>query len=122
MSKRLLIVIDSEPVTSRTLALDLAEAGYRVETARDGKEAEQKFEAIPFDLLIAAEGDEHEKGIVARMQRLRPAAKVVLMTTGAGDASGGGDSIVRVQKPFDLEEFRSLIERLLDRRATGSAN
>lgn len=122
MSKRLLIVIDSEPVTSRTLALDLAEAGYRVETARDGKEAEQKFEAFPFDLLIAAEGDEHEKGIVARMQRIRPAAKVVLMTTGAGIPNGGGDSVVRVQKPFDLEEFRSLIERLLDRSGTRSAN
>jgi DNA-binding response OmpR family regulator len=145
MSKRLLILIDSEPVTSRTLALDLSEAGYVVDTAEDDHEAIEKIRSVPFDLLIATEGPERgsveASGMVARMRRIRPAAKVVLMTTDServeasgGDASAGGGvpavpeggagdagSVVRVRKPFDLEEFRSVVERLLERRASGSA-
>jgi DNA-binding response OmpR family regulator len=123
MSKRLLILIDSEPVTSRTLALDLAEAGYDVDTARDGREALHKLETTPFDLLIASEGEDEGTGMVARMRRVRPAAKVVLMTTDS-DPSGTErlhSSVVRVRKPFDLEEFRSVVERMLDRKASRSA-
>ena len=74
MSKRLLILIDSEPVTSRTLALDLAEAGYEVETAEDDREALRKLESVPFDLLIATDGPGDDVGIVARMRRCRSAS------------------------------------------------
>ncbi|MCA9751369.1 MAG: response regulator [Gemmatimonadetes bacterium] len=133
MSKRLLILIDSEPVTSRALALDLREAGYEVDTADDEPEALRKLESIPFDLLIATEepieGPEPVEGnLVDRMRRVRPAAQVVLMTTDPdrsrrdrrrGDRRTG--SVVRVRKPFDLEEFRSVVERMLDRKTRGSA-
>lgn len=122
MTKRLLILMDSEPVTSRTLALDLSEAGYQVDTAEDGPEALRKLESIPFDLLIATEGAEEDGGIVARMRTVRPAAKVLLMTTGTDRARRGPriGEVVRVRKPFDLEEFRSVVERLLGRQRQGA--
>ena len=122
MGKRLLILMDSEPVTSRALALDLSDAGYQVDTAEDGPDALRKLETTPFDLLIATEGLDEEGGIVARMRSVRPAAKVLLMTTDTDRARRGPRSgeVVRVRKPFDLEEFRSLVERLLDRNRNGA--
>lgn len=120
MSKRLLILVDDEPVTSRTLALDLADAGYRVETAADRVEAIRMMKARSFDLLIAPERRGGGKGLVEEFRRVQPSAKVVLMTTDL-DARGRGqvgdeevrDAVARVKKPFDLEEFRAVVERLL---------
>jgi len=125
MSKRLLILADDEPVTTRALALDLAEAGYRVETAADGNEALHRCRAVEYDLLIATEtrGEGRESGFVDRFRRIRPAAKVVLMTTGNPrrgfqlDSSGA-----RVGKPFDLDDIRDLVGRLLGGEGGGDGN
>lgn len=127
MSKRLLILVDDEPVTSRTLALDLADAGYRVETAADRREAMRMIERTPFDLLIAPERRGGGKGLVEEFRRVRPGGKVVLMTTDP-DAPvtlepvtlEWRDAVARVKKPFDLEDFRSVVERLL--RSTTESN
>jgi DNA-binding NtrC family response regulator len=115
MSKRLLILVDGEAVTSRTLALDLADAGYRVETAADRVEALRMMKHHAFDLLIAPERRGGGKGLVEELHRVQPSAKVVLMTTDP-DAKGQSevsDAVTRVKKPFDLEEFRAVVERLL---------
>jgi DNA-binding response OmpR family regulator len=116
MPKKVLI-LDDEPVTTRALALDLRDAGYRVDTARDGDEAVRKLRGSSFDLLIASEhsvGDESEE-VLAWWWRVRPAAKVVLMTT--EDTRNKRIEIIekgaKVHKPFDLEEFRAVVERLL---------
>jgi DNA-binding NtrC family response regulator len=115
MSKRLLILMDDEPVTTRALALDLREAGYRVETAVGTEEALRRMRSVPFDLLIAGERrGEKDSRLVEGLRELRPAAKVVMMTTGEPrrgyrlDESGA-----RVGKPFDLDDMRSLVERLV---------
>lgn len=115
MSKRLLILVDDEPVTSRTLALDLADAGYRVETAADRGEALEMMERAPFDLLIAPERRGGGRALVEEFRRVRPGAKVVLMTTDpdARRPLEWRDAVARVRKPFDLEEFRSVVDRLL---------
>jgi DNA-binding response OmpR family regulator len=125
MSKRLLIVVDDEPVTSRTLALDLADAGYCVEVAADRTDAFRMMRLESFDLLIAPERRGGAKGLVEELRRVQPGAKVVLMTTDA-DQNGRGeanDAVERVKKPFDLEEFRAVVERILRSKpeATGSA-
>ena len=115
MSKRLLILVDGEAVTSRTLALDLADAGYRVETAADRVEALRMMKHHAIDLLIAPERRGGGKGLVEELHRVQPSAKVVLMTTDP-DAKGQSevsDAVTRVKKPFDLEEFRAVVERLL---------
>ncbi|MFN8177019.1 MAG: response regulator [bacterium] len=125
MSKRLLIVVDDEPVTSRTLALDLADAGYRVEVAEDRTDAVRMMRHESFDLLIAPERRGGAKGLVEELRRVQPGAKVVLMTTDA-DQNGHGesnDAVERVKKPFDLEEFRAVVARILRVKpeASGSA-
>jgi len=116
MSKRLLILADDEPVTTRAIALDLADAGYRVETVADPDEAIRRSRAVPFDLLIAtAQRGDPEAGFVARFRRVRPGAKVVLMTTqGARGSLELDEKGARVGKPFDLDDIRSLVNRLLE--------
>lgn len=114
MSKRLLIMIDSEPVTTRALALDLTEAGYDVETAYDPAQAMRMVRRAPFDLLVAPESPQDGGGFVDEFRRVHPAAKVVLMTTDGSRSPAESDSGIRVTKPFDLEEFRSVIDRLLE--------
>jgi DNA-binding response OmpR family regulator len=118
MSRRLLILLDDEPVTSRALAMDLADAGYRVAMAADPREVLRRVRAEPIDLLIADESSDAEDGghVVQEVRRIRPGAKVILMTT-RPEAGGGrrpGDSVTMVRKPFDLEEFRAIVGKLLE--------
>jgi two-component system OmpR family response regulator len=127
LSQRLLILLDDEPVTSRALALDLADAGYRVSTAADPREVLRRVRAEPIDLLIADESrdSEDESRVVDEVRRIRPGAKVILMTTGPvaeGKKSSAGP-VTRVRKPFDLEEFRAIVGRLLGevKETNGSA-
>lgn len=127
MSQRLLILLDDEPVTSRALALDLADAGYRVSTAADPREVLRRVRTEPVDLLIADESGETDvdRRVVDEVQRIRPGAKVILMTTGpeAEGSVGTIGPITRIRKPFDLEEFRRVVGRLLGevRETNGSA-
>ncbi len=114
--KRVLI-LDDETVTTRALALDLRDAGYRVDTAKDGEEAARRFRGNSFDLLIASKRsmDEENPEALEWWRRVRPAAKVVLMTTdesrrGRVEVSEAGAT---VRKPFDLEELRAVVDRLL---------
>ncbi len=120
MPKRVLI-LDDEPVTMRALALDLRDAGYRVDTARDGEEAARRFEGGTFDLLIASARSMAGGGPEAAewWRRVKPAAKVVLMTTeptrrGRVELSASGAT---VHKPFDLEELRTVVAHLLEPEA-----
>jgi DNA-binding response OmpR family regulator len=105
-------------VTTRALALDLRDAGYRVDTARDGDEAARRFEGGTFDLLIASARSMSDGGPEAAewWRRVKPAAKVVLMTT---EPTRRGrvemhDSGATVHKPFDLEELRTVVAHLLE--------
>jgi len=118
MSGRLLILLDDEPVTSRALAMDLADAGYRVAMAADSREVLRRVRAEPIDLLIADESSDAEDGgqVVQEVRRIRPGAKVILMTT-RPEAEGHGRSgkpVTLVRKPFDLEEFRTIVGNLLE--------
>jgi len=124
MSKRLLIVVDDEPVTSRTLALDLKDAGYRVEVAADRTDAVRMLRHETFDLLIAPERRGEARGLVEELRRVQPGAKVVLMTTDAEQNGRGdvNDAVERVKKPFDLEEFRAVVDRVLRAKSETSGS
>lgn len=122
MPKKVLI-LDDEPVTTRALALDLRDAGYRVDTASDQDEAARKIRGTSFDLLIASTGSakEEERQVLEWWKRVKPAAKVVLMTTEESrrERVEMNEEGAMVRKPFDLEEIRSVVSRLLGPEAAG---
>ncbi|MCP4069460.1 MAG: hypothetical protein GY741_14395 [Phycisphaeraceae bacterium] len=130
MSKRLLILVEDEWVTSRALVLDLTEAGYFVETAEDDREVVRKARSRSYDLLIAADprGGESAGRVIDRFREERPEAKVVLMTTEGGSRSGPVDSgdesdrVTRIRKPFDLDTIRTVVDGLLESGRATSGN
>ena len=130
MSKRLLIMVEDEWVTSRALVLDLTEAGYLVETAEDDHEVVQKAQSRSYDLLIAADPRVGESAgrVIDRFRQVHPEAKVVLMTTDGGsrpdskDPEGESDRITRIRKPFDLDTIRTVVDELLESGKATSGN
>ncbi len=125
MSKRLLILVDDEWVTTRALVLDLTEAGYRVETASSDRDVRRMARGGTYDLLIAADRRDGDGGrdVIDEFRRVSPAAKVVLMTTGDGpgeDDGGAAEMITQVQKPFDLDTLRAVVDRLMEPERTTS--
>lgn len=117
------LILDDEPVTTRALALDLRDAGYRVDTASDRDEAARKIRGTSFDLLIASTGSakDEEGQVLEWWRRVKPAAKVVLMTTEESrcERVEMNEAGAMVRKPFDLEEIRSVVKRLLGPETAG---
>jgi DNA-binding NtrC family response regulator len=83
------------------------------------------MERTRFDLLIAPERRGGGRALVEEFRRVRPGAKVVLLTTDldVGEPLVWRDAVARVKKPFDLEEFRAIVGRLLGevKETNGSA-
>ena len=116
----ILVVDDEEPV-ARLLAEMLMSEGHQVQVASDGNEAldclaQGRYDLVVTDYKMPGLGgkllcdaiDEHYDGLKGR----------VLMTTGdtvsgEPEKAAGEAGVPLIHKPFDLEEFRSLVRRRL---------
>ena len=131
MAKRVLIVDDEETLTwSLARSLKRDQDSFEVTTAGDGESALEAFGRESFDVVVL---DIRMPGIngldvLTRMKQEKPATRVIIMTAyGSGDirakAKAKG-SFYYIEKPFDMEEMRSLIMKALkeepDRGFNGS--
>src|SRR2546423_10920122 len=116
---RILIVDDTEMMRD-SLAATLAREGHEVVAAGDGAAAVQRLGATKFDLLITDLKMPKMTGIelLTEVKKLRAEVPVVLMTAFATVQTaveamklGAYDYI---QKPFDGEEIKLLVERTLE--------
>ncbi len=119
-TSRIVVVVD-EPSISDILSQALAADGHAVDTASNGTEALDRIERNRYDLIVSdlkmpgVSGQE----LYERIRRIDPdlASRIVfstgdtvsIMTREFLKATGSQC----VQKPFDLREFRRLVERLL---------
>jgi len=116
-ARRILIVEDDDDIRE-ALASAMQEAGAEVVLAADGIEALEQLRTGPrpavvlLDLRLPRLGGE---GFLAEM-RADPRfdrLPVITMTAGYGSVQGN-DIVARLQKPFDFEDLRRIVESLFD--------
>src|SRR4051794_35112415 len=117
-----ILLVDAEPAIRQTLTTVLRAQGHRLETAADGAEAMARLDSRAFGLVVSDVRLPKIDGftILRRIVQDSPATDVLLMT-----AYGTiPDAVVAmreraadyVTKPFQIEEFVSLVDRIDERR------
>src|SRR2546421_3062650 len=116
-----ILVVDDQEMMRDSLAATLAREGHEVVAAGDGQAGVSRLSGGgKFDLLISDLKMPKMTGIelLAEAKKLRPEMPVVLMTAFATVATaveamklGGYDYI---QKPFDGDEIKLLVDRTLE--------
>ena len=113
--KRILLVDDQSSVREAiSLLLSLDE--HTVVEAGNGAEALELFRRSQFDLVITDFEMPKMKGneLAAKIKQLRPAQPILMITAYAeqiGDSDNPVDALLN--KPFQLEDLRQAISRLL---------
>lgn len=114
--KEKILVLDDEPLILKTIQRALLKTGYEVRIADKAEEFMRLLEEEPADLLlmdINLEGSRSD-ALVGRISQLVPKAKVIFMS----GLIPVRDDIFFLEKPFTIEDLRSLIRDVLDGNAT----
>jgi len=115
-----ILIVDDQDVMRDSLAATLARQGHEVVAATDGPGALTRLGSGRFELMISDLKMPKMTGteLLAEARKLRPEMPVVLMTAFATVSTaveamklGAYDYI---QKPFDGEEIKHLVERTLE--------
>jgi len=117
--KQILIVDDNDGVRT-SLTRMLRSKPYRLEVATSGREAiemtaKQKYDVILLDLVMP---DFDGIEVLMEMKKIRPAAKVIIMT-GFASIHNAVDAIKKgasdyIEKPIDAEELDVMIRRCIE--------
>ena len=116
-----ILIIDDEPGIRNLLSYELGLQGYSVTTAPNGEEGIELVKKDKFNLLLSDVKMPRMDGI----QVLEAAKKIdpdieVIMITGFGTIGTAVDAIKKgaydfVQKPFNLDEILTLVEKALEK-------
>lgn len=119
----LFLVVDDEEIVRESLASWLAEDGYQVEVAPDGKAAVAKLAEKPYAVLLLDLKMPGMDGlaVLTEAHRLQPDAAAIIMTAYAtvdtavaAMKQGAHDYLV---KPFEPEELSALVGKLVQQQA-----
>jgi two-component system, OmpR family, response regulator len=123
-----ILVVEDDPDLSRQLNDALTDAGYAVDTARDGEEGQHLGDTEPYDAVILDLGLPVKDGVTVlkawrRAERTMP---VLILTARdrwsdkvAGFDAGADDYVA---KPFHMEEVLARVRALLRRSAGHASN
>jgi len=117
-----LLVIDDEKPQREMLSGILERAGFEVVTAANGKEALERLEAGPFDLLLTDQRMPEMNGLelLETTRRIHPRLPVILMTA-YGTVSTAVEAMKRgaadyLTKPFDRDELLLVVDKAIRQR------
>ncbi len=111
------LVVDDQPVFVNILRHYLAHDLHMVETALDGREALEKFQAQTFDLVITDRAMPHMQGeeLAAEIKRISSGTRVILLTGYSGEEtrtpSPALDAVVL--KPVTHAALRAIISQTM---------
>ena len=115
-----ILVVDDEKNLRDVLCGTLEADGHAVVQAATGKEALDTFQRGSSDLVLLdlILPDSNDLQVLRRMKRLSPDVPVLIMT-GYGEVRGAVEAMKAqaadyLCKPFDLDELRLVVTRLLD--------
>jgi PAS domain S-box-containing protein len=121
LARRRLLVVDDDPLVGATLRRQLA-SDHEVEVVSSGEEALRRLAAgVPFDAILCdvmmpgLDGAALRREISLRSPAL--AERMLFITAGATTPSAAallGSGVAWLEKPFDREELRSALRRLLE--------
>ncbi len=121
MKKKKILCVDDSASVRQMVTFTLEQAGYDVVSAVDGRDAIQRLQATPVDLIVTDLNMPNLDGIeLVRQVRTMPAFKflpIVLLTTESeetrkqdGRAAGATGWIV---KPFKQDQLLAVVKRVL---------
>ena len=118
----LVLVVDDEPPALEAMCAFLGEDGYRIERARDGREALELIrclhpDAVVLDLMLPVMSGGR---VLAALHRERVDVPVVLVS-GVIKAPSFGDTLDFIPKPCDPEALRQAVARAVRRSAFSDA-
>ena len=123
-----LLLVEDELEIQGFLKTSLADAGYKVDVAGDGKSAERLASAKSYDVLIVDLGLPDQDGIdlILRLRHLGINSPVLILSARRsvddrvrGLEQGGDDYLT---KPFALAELLARLRNLLRRNASATAS
>ena len=114
-----ILVVGDEVVTRTLVTVVLAQEGYRVATANDGKKAIDLLERGRYDLVITDLEMPEANGVevLLAVRRVDPQCPVIIIT-GSADISSmmrqvNLDAEGYVAKPFNIDEIRGTVASML---------
>jgi two-component system OmpR family response regulator len=122
-----ILVAEDDPSLAEALLRSLRQAGYAVDCAKNGEEADAALEVNEFDLLILDIGLPKKSGLeVLRRLRARNSKVPVLILTARGSLNdrvtgldAGADDYLA--KPFELAELAARVRALTRRGMAGGS-
>src|ERR671939_118344 len=123
-----LLIVDDEPGMRQLLSHVFGRAGHAVRAAENGSKALELLKQAPADLVISDVKMPDMNGIelLRRVREFSPDVAVVLMTAFATVETAreafklGADDFI--QKPFDVDELKLIVERALEKLALRKEN
>ena len=121
MSDKILIV-DDKPSNVKILGQELADRGYAIETATDGREALKKVESIRPDLIILDFMMPHMSGLeVLKELRKGENDTPVVMITAYGTIDRAVEAIKEgaydfITRPFEPDHIALVVQKALERQ------
>jgi DNA-binding NtrC family response regulator len=123
-----ILVVDDDEITCNLLEEVLSKEGYRVQIALNGREAIEKGELQPYDVVLTdirmLEVDGME--VLQAYKKKSPETVIIMMT-----AFGSIETAIRaikegaydyVSKPFKLDEIKLTIQRSLEQKRLAEEN
>ncbi|MDX6692722.1 MAG: two-component system, NtrC family, response regulator PilR [Blastocatellia bacterium] len=123
-----LLIVDDEQGMRQLLKIVFERAGHRVRAAENGRRALELLRAEPAELIISDVKMPDMGGIelLRAARELMPEVAVVMMTAFATVETAreafklGADDFI--QKPFDIEEMKILVSKILEKLALRQEN
>jgi len=116
-----ILVVEDEAEISEVIATALEDDGYRVLTARDGRDALELVQQDPPDMIVLDLMLPHVGGrkVIQRCRTQQTTTDIpIIVVSGVRDAPQDAEiqDLVFVEKPFDLDVLMVLVEDALPPR------